>query len=71
MPDGKPAGVPCVHLDGAMGCELFGDERRPIACGAFIPERTFCGENRQQALARLTALEVQTIPGSVNLVGAV
>jgi len=71
MPGGKPAGVPCVHLDGTMGCELFGDERRPTACDAFIAERAFCGENRQQALMRLTELELQTISGSVDLECAV
>ena len=62
MPGGKPAGVPCVHLDANMNCLLFGDERRPDLCAAFIPERAVCAENREQALARLAALELLSLP---------
>ena len=29
MPAGKPAGVPCVHLDDDMRCMIFADARRP------------------------------------------
>ena len=37
MPDGKPAGVPCVHLGSDMSCALFGDPRRPQLCRDFAP----------------------------------
>jgi uncharacterized protein len=62
MPDGKPAGVPCVHLDGEMRCGLFGDPRRPQWCAAFDAETLVCGDNRAQALAILAEWEVLTGP---------
>ena len=62
MPEGKPAGVPCVHLSPAMRCLLFGDGRRPAVCDAFAPDREFCGDNREQALMWLAQLEVQSVP---------
>jgi uncharacterized protein len=57
--------VPCVHLSPAMRCELYGDVRRPSLCDAFMPEREFCGDNREQALLRLAQLEVQSFPDSI------
>lgn len=65
MLHGKPAGVPCVHLSPSMRCVLFGDARRPALCAAFMPEREYCGENREEALLRLTQLEVQSLPDSI------
>ena len=65
MPKGKPAGIPCVHLSPAMRCELYGDARRPALCDAFLPEREFCGDNREEALLRLAQLEVQSLPDRV------
>ena len=65
MPDGKPAGVACVHLSTTMCCELFGDARRPALCDAFAAEREFCGDNRDEALTRLALLEVQSTPDSI------
>jgi len=62
MPEGKPAGVPCVHLDNLMRCELFGDPRRPALCGAFTAEPSVCGVSREQAFTALTKLELQTLP---------
>jgi hypothetical protein len=62
MPEGKLAGVPCVHLSADMACNLFGDPRRPALCEAFTPQLAYCGENREQALARLAQLEIQTKP---------
>lgn len=62
MPDGKPAGVVCVHLDATMRCRLFGDPRRPAACAAFLPEPEFCGDDREQALHILAELERWSSP---------
>lgn len=62
MPDGKPAGVPCVHLDTALRCTLFGDARRPALCDQFCAEPDICGENRDQALQILQELEVLSSP---------
>ena len=57
MPDGKPAGQPCVHLDAAMRCKIFEDPRRPALCDRFAAEEWVCGENREVALIRLMELE--------------
>ena len=70
MPEGKPAGVPCVHLGTGMVCDLYSDERRPALCEAFVPQPAYCGNNREQALARLAELEVLTMPEFAQGCGA-
>ena len=62
MPNGKPAGVPCVQLDALMRCRLFGKPERPAFCGGLQPSREMCGDRREDALAYLTALEIATRP---------
>ncbi len=62
MPGGKPAGVPCVHLDEAMACRLFGDPRRPALCSGFRAEPAVCGDSREQALELIEQLEVMSLP---------
>ena len=62
MPEGKPPGVPCVQLDEALRCRLFGDPRRPAVCGSLQPSATMCGSDRVHAIAWLTALESATSP---------
>jgi len=57
MPQGKPAGVACVHLDRQMRCELFGDARRPKVCSSFKPELDFCGRDRDEAIHIMLTLE--------------
>jgi hypothetical protein len=64
MPDGKPAGVPCVQLDADNRCRLFGDPRRPRVCGALQPRADMCGDSRGGALAYLEVLERLTAPGT-------
>lgn len=62
MPQGKPAGVPCVQLDDQMRCKLFGDPRRPAVCAGLKPSLEMCGEDREHALRYLADLEVATRP---------
>lgn len=62
LPYGKPAGVPCPHLDERLACRLFGDPRRPAVCGGLQPSREMCGETREYALLHLDALERYTAP---------
>lgn len=62
MPDGKPAGVPCLHLDAQLRCALFGDPRRPALCAAFMPEPAVCGDSRDDALQLIAALELASQP---------
>nr|WP_232334873.1 Fe-S-cluster oxidoreductase [Pseudohalioglobus lutimaris] len=64
MPQGKPAGIACVHLDRDMGCQLFGDPRRPALCAAFRAEPAICGDNREQALRNISELEVFSNPAT-------
>ncbi len=56
MPDGKPAGVPCVQLDERGLCRIFGDPRRPKVCGSLQPSVAMCGEARDVAATREHAL---------------
>lgn len=62
MPQGKPAGVPCVQLDADLRCRLFGQPQRPAFCASLRPQPDMCGSSRQDALMRLTWLERQTQP---------
>lgn len=64
LPDGKPAGQRCVHLNDEFLCELFGREERPLVCELFQASPSLCGENRDQALTQLAWLEQQTDPDS-------
>lgn len=56
----KPAGVPCLHLTAELRCAIFGQPERPACCGGLQPSAEMCGENREQALAYLAALEQAT-----------
>jgi hypothetical protein len=66
MPNGKPAGVPCVQLDEASRCKLFGQPERPSFCAGLQPSREMCGEHREQAIAWLTSLEFATRPAALR-----
>ena len=62
MPQGKPAGVPCIQLDEAMRCRLFGRPERTAFCGGLQPAADMCGDSRSAALIWLEALEQATAP---------
>ena len=62
MPRGKPAGVPCVQLDEALRCRLFGRPERPAFCASLRPGPQMCGTSRGEAMAILAALEAATTP---------
>ena len=64
MPEGKPAGIACVHLDKQMRCRLFGDSRRPLLCDRFKAEATVCGESATEALQILERLEWESMPSA-------
>lgn len=63
MPDGKPAGVPCVQLDEHLRCRIFGRPERPAVCESLQPDPVMCGDNREQALRWLGYIEKETDPG--------
>lgn len=60
MPAGKPAGVRCVQLDDDNRCRIFGQPERPRVCSDFQAELEFCGNTREEALERMSALETIT-----------
>lgn len=62
MPHGKPAGIPCVQLDDAYRCRLFGRPERPLFCASLRPEPGMCGDDRGDALQRIAILELATLP---------
>ena len=62
MPEGKPAGVPCVQLDDNGMCRLFGKPERPAFCSSLQASSDMCGGSREEALQLLTILESATAP---------
>jgi uncharacterized protein len=57
LPEGKPAGVKCVHLDEEYKCSIFTSPVRPKVCDGFKAEEILCGSCREEAMKLLTALE--------------
>ena len=62
MPQGKPAGVPCIQLNEAGLCKLFGSPLRPRVCGDLKAVHEMCGDHKEEALAYLKNLESLTAP---------
>ncbi len=62
MPQGKPAGVRCVQLDGAARCRIFGQPGRPAVCSTLMPSPEMCGASAAQAMIYLARLEQLTQP---------
>ena len=60
MPRGKPAGVPCVQLDEALRCRLFGRPERPAVCASLQPTAEMCGDSPAAAVRWLSRLEQLT-----------
>lgn len=62
LPQGKPAGQPCPHLDEALRCRLFGTAERPSVCSSLKPGLEMCGSERSHAMRWLQQLECATAP---------
>jgi len=62
MPQGKPAGVRCIHLTTENLCALFGRPERPCICVNFNADPQLCGRSTDQALANISMLERLTKP---------
>ncbi|TNC82597.1 MAG: hypothetical protein C9356_03305 [Oleiphilus sp.] len=58
MPKGKPAGVPCVNLDGQRRCKVY--DGRPPVCRNFQPNSDCCGVDHKQAMQLIAKLEILT-----------
>ncbi|MBN2523640.1 MAG: YkgJ family cysteine cluster protein [Bacteroidales bacterium] len=57
MPDGKPAGVRCIHLTSDLKCALYNSGDRPQVCQDFKADPVVCGETREDAIKALSKLE--------------
>ena len=57
MPDGKPAGIRCIHLSADYRCLIFDDPGRPKVCAQFKAEPEVCGTSREEAMVLLGDLE--------------
>ncbi len=57
MPEGKPAGVRCLHLTNDLKCAIFHAPDRPRVCDGFKADKLMCGNNRLEALTIMANLE--------------
>jgi uncharacterized protein len=57
MPEGKPAGVRCIHLDDEYRCRIFHEESRPAVCDKFKADPLVCGTCREDAIKIMAELE--------------
>jgi uncharacterized protein len=60
MPDGKPAGVRCIHLTADYRCALFGKPERPAVCNSLRASEEMCGTTAREAYDYLARLERAT-----------
>jgi uncharacterized protein len=56
MPDGKEAGVRCIHLLEDYQCAIYYNPEYPKVCSGFKAEKDFCGNNREEAMRILYSL---------------
>jgi hypothetical protein len=56
MPDGKQAGVRCIHLIDDYRCAIYDCVDKPKVCTDFNAEPEFCGSDREEALRILYSL---------------
>ena len=57
MPDGKPAGVMCIHLTKENQCAIYDHPERPAVCDLFKADPAVCGVDQEEALILLMSLE--------------
>ena len=61
MPDGKSAGVRCIHLDEDNQCNIYESPERPKVCKSFQASEELCGRCTKEALELIARLEAVTI----------
>jgi uncharacterized protein len=62
MPDGKRAGVRCIHLTADSRCAIYGHPDRPVVCQNLKPSIEMCGSDAREAYEYLARLERATAP---------
>lgn len=65
MPNGKPAGLRCLHLSDDQRCLIFALPSRPKVCAQLKPGPDICGTSREQAYDLIAALELNTTPSQL------
>tara|TARA_R110000796_G_scaffold35700_2_gene91582 strand:- start:553 stop:738 length:186 start_codon:yes stop_codon:yes gene_type:complete len=60
MPNGKPAGVRCLHLQADRRCAIFHSPERPAVCAGFSAEPSVCGDSVEEAMQIISWLEDET-----------
>lgn len=60
MPNGKPAGVRCIHLTDDYRCAIFTHPERPAVCASLRPSLEMCGRTQREAFEFLSRLERAT-----------
>jgi Fe-S-cluster containining protein len=56
MPEGKPAGVRCIHLLDDYKCAIYTYSTKPKVCTDFKAEPEFCGTSREEAMRILGSM---------------
>lgn len=56
LPEGKPAGVKCIHLLDDYKCSIYTNQGKPKVCDDFKAGPEFCGSTREEAMNILFSL---------------
>lgn len=62
MPEGKPAGLRCIHLSPDNTCTIHDYKEYPEVCRNLTPSPEICGGNFREAMELLKDLEERTKP---------
>jgi uncharacterized protein len=57
MPEGKPAGVKCIHLTHDLKCAIYLSDKRPKVCDGFRADKLVCGNSKEEAIKVFSELE--------------
>jgi len=57
MPNGKPAGTRCIHLQEDYKCAIYEHFERPIVCRNFKADLLICGNSQEEAKKIFIELE--------------
>ncbi len=66
LPQGKEAGVWCLHLAEDKKCGIFHSSERPKVCADLRPSEEMCGNNFKEAFEYLSFLEHETKPINIK-----
>lgn len=62
MPQGKPAGIQCIHLSKDRQCLIHESNTYPSVCRNLKPSKEMCGTSFEYAYHYLSELERLTKP---------